>query len=108
MIDVEPNPNIKCASIRKILGFVPQTKMVYLSHENGSVTWCMFDVTSRVPLFRVGDTLPELEEAEIVAYVITEGVRWIDGYLEFDSKKGWSDIAEMVLLAYQQAMKESF
>jgi len=106
MIDVEPNPNIKCDSIRKILGFVPETKRVYLAHEDGSITWCKLDVSSRVPLFTVGDTLPELEEAEILIHVLVEGVQWIDGYLEFEAKKGWSDIAEMVLYAYRQSKED--
>lgn len=106
MIDVEPNPSIKCDTITKIIGFVPETKRVYLGHNDGSVTWCMLDVSSRTPLFRVGQTLPELEEAAIVAHVITEGVLWVDGYTEFEAKKGWSDIAEAVMLAYERAMKE--
>lgn len=108
MIDVEPNPAIDCSSIRKILGFVPEAQRIYLSHEDGSVTWCVLDVSSRVPLFRVGNTLPKLEEAEILAYVMSEGLRWVDGYTEFETKKGWSDIAEIVLTSYQKAAKEGF
>lgn len=106
MIDVEPNPSIQCKTIRKILGFAVETKRVYLGHENGSVTWCVYDVSSRTPLFKVGNTLPELEEAEIVMHVILEGVQWIPSEAEFGEKAGWSDIAEEVMFAYEKAMKD--
>jgi len=107
MIDVEPNPSIKCTTIRRIIGFEPDAKRVYLAHEDGSITWCTMDVSSRVPVFRVGNTLPEVkEEAEIIAHFITEGSRWFTSGMEFEAQKGWSDVALQVMFAYNEVVKE--
>lgn len=98
MIEIFACPTIKC-SVKGIMGYVPESKRVYLRQEDESIIWCTWDDKTLPPSFSMDRQINKTSEEEIVAHIISTGSTWVEGYVEFkEIAKSWSVVAEKVWL----------